>query len=173
MELAKIDKTFRLLAPGTSEVYTTDTRNIEHVLKTQFNNYLRGKYDGYILTDLLGEGIFNVNGEKWRQQRRLASYEFTPRVLRDYSSSAFRTISAKVVRLILGLSQKDVVFDMQVFTVSYYFPTDYIFFDLQVPLNKQTLLHMGHALGLGWPVTIQPKPLVGYDVASFLPICTE
>ncbi|PON35208.1 Cytochrome P [Parasponia andersonii] len=68
--------TFRLLAPEQSEVYTTEPRNIEHILKTNFDKYSKGQYNQEKVTDLLGHGIFAVDGEKWRQQRKLASFEF-------------------------------------------------------------------------------------------------
>ncbi|KAJ7951019.1 putative Cytochrome P450 [Quillaja saponaria] len=112
-EQAKTHKTFRLLAPGQSEFYTTDPRNIEHILKTQFEKYPKGKYNEDILNDLFGKGIFAVDGEKWRQQRKLASYEFSTRVLRDFSCSVFRKSGAKLVRLISEFSDAGVVFDMQ------------------------------------------------------------
>ncbi|KAI9086167.1 hypothetical protein K1719_031888 [Acacia pycnantha] len=54
-----------------------------------------------------------VDGEKWKKQRKLASYEFSSRVLRDFSSSAFRTKVAKLVRLVSRFSEKSQVFDMQ------------------------------------------------------------
>ena len=56
--------TFRLLAPEQSEVYTTDPRNIEHVLKTNFDKYSKGEYNQDIIRDLFGYGIFVVDGEK-------------------------------------------------------------------------------------------------------------
>lgn len=106
--------TFRLLAPDHSEVYTTDPRNIEHILKTHFDKYSKGQYSQEILTDLLGHGIFAVDGEKWRQQRKLASFEFSTRILRDFSCSVFRSNAQKLVRAVSGFSDSGRVFDMQV-----------------------------------------------------------
>ncbi|PON35209.1 Cytochrome P450, E-class, group I [Parasponia andersonii] len=105
--------TFRLLAPDLSEVYTTDPRNIEHILKTRFDNYSKGQYNQEIVTDLLGHGIFAVDGEKWRQQRKLASVEFSTRVLRDFSCSVFRRNAEKLVKAVSEFSVSDRVFDMQ------------------------------------------------------------
>ncbi|XP_022636104.1 cytochrome P450 704C1-like [Vigna radiata var. radiata] len=96
-----------------SEVYTIDPRNIEHILKTNFDKYSKGKYNQDIVTDLFGEGIFAVDGDKWRQQRKLASYEFSTRVLRDFSCSVFRRNATKLVRIISELSHQGQVFDMQ------------------------------------------------------------
>ncbi|KAJ6344297.1 hypothetical protein OIU76_005922 [Salix suchowensis] len=112
-EVAKKQKTFRLLAPGQSDLYTTDIRNIEHVLKTKFDNYTKGKYNQDIVSDLFGNGIFAVDGDKWRQQRKLASFEFSTRVLRDFSCSVFRRNAAKLVRVISEMAIVDQIFDMQ------------------------------------------------------------
>ncbi|KAJ6722787.1 CYTOCHROME P450 FAMILY 704 SUBFAMILY A POLYPEPTIDE 1 [Salix koriyanagi] len=112
-EVARKQKTFRLLAPGQSELYTTDIRNIEHVLKTNFDNYTKGKYNQDIANDLFGNGIFAVDGDKWRQQRKLASFEFSTRVLRDFSCSVFRRNAAKLVRVISEMAIVDQIFDMQ------------------------------------------------------------
>ncbi|XP_015888806.3 cytochrome P450 704C1 [Ziziphus jujuba] len=105
--------TFRLLAPEQSEIYTTDIRNIEHVLKTKFDMYSKGEYNQDIVRDLFGQGIFAVDGEKWRHQRKLASLEFSTRVLRDFSCSVFRRNAAKLVRVVSGFSVDGRAFDMQ------------------------------------------------------------
>lgn len=118
-EVAKKQKTFRLLAPGQSDLYTTDIRNIEHVLKTKFDKYRKGKYDQDIVTDLFGNGIFAVDGDKWRQQRKLASFTFSTRVLRDFSCSVFRRNAAKLVRVISEMAIVDQIFDMQVSSSTY------------------------------------------------------
>ncbi|KAJ4841597.1 hypothetical protein Tsubulata_044636, partial [Turnera subulata] len=112
-EQAKEHKTFRLLAPDHSEIFTTDPRNIEHALKTRFDKYSKGKYEQDILSDLFGEGIFAVDGDKWQQQRKLSSFEFSTRVLRDFSSAVFRRNAAKLVRVISDIAIAGQVFDMQ------------------------------------------------------------
>ncbi|KAK4418740.1 cytochrome [Sesamum alatum] len=112
-EMAKKHKTSRLLAPDQSEIYTTEPRNIEHILKTNFSNYSKGRYNQDILTDLFGQGIFIVDGEKWKQQRKLASFEFSTRVLRDFSCSVFRKNAAKLVGTIYEFSKNNQVFDIQ------------------------------------------------------------
>ncbi|KDP28728.1 hypothetical protein JCGZ_14499 [Jatropha curcas] len=112
-EVAKKQKTFRLIGPLGSNLYTTDIRNIEHVLKTKFYNYSKGQYNQFVLTNLLGQGIFNVDGNKWKQQRKLASFEFSARVLRDFSCSVFRKNATKLVGSISSVAIADQVFDMQ------------------------------------------------------------
>ncbi|XVE73979.1 hypothetical protein DITRI_Ditri11bG0162000 [Diplodiscus trichospermus] len=112
-QVAKNQPTFRLLAPSQSEIFTTDIRNIEHILKTNFDKYCKGEYNQQVLKDLLGRGIFTSDGDEWRQQRKIASFEFSKRVIRDFSYSVFRSDAAKLVRLLLELSASGQVFDMQ------------------------------------------------------------
>ncbi|KAI3850619.1 hypothetical protein MKW92_016944 [Papaver armeniacum] len=65
-------KTYRLLSPFRSEVYTSDPANVEYILKTNFqmesclrDEYsLQGSYNYNNLKDLLGDGIFAVDGDK-------------------------------------------------------------------------------------------------------------
>ncbi|KAF8028235.1 hypothetical protein BT93_E0980 [Corymbia citriodora subsp. variegata] len=105
--------TFRLLAPGQSEIYTVDPRNVEHILKTKFDEYTKGEYNIDIVKDLFGEGIFAVDGDKWKKQRKVASFEFATRVLRDFSCSVFRKNAAKLVKVTEELSAASEGFDMQ------------------------------------------------------------
>ncbi|XP_042500101.1 cytochrome P450 704C1-like [Macadamia integrifolia] len=112
-DLARKHRTFRLLAPSNNELFTTDPRNVEHILKTNFDKYSKGSHDHEILEDLLGHGIFNVDGDKWRQQRKIASFEFSTRVLRDFSCSVFRRKAAKLAETIMGFGAMNQTFDIQ------------------------------------------------------------
>ncbi|GAV75693.1 p450 domain-containing protein [Cephalotus follicularis] len=112
-KLAKNQQTFRFLLPGQSNIYTVDTRNVEHILKTKFDKYSKGEYNKDIIKDLLGQGIFAVDGDKWKQQRKLASFEFSTRVLRDFSCAVFKRNAAKLVRIVNGFAVAGLVFDVQ------------------------------------------------------------
>ncbi|XP_017975798.1 PREDICTED: cytochrome P450 704C1-like, partial [Theobroma cacao] len=87
--------------------------NIEYILKTKFDRYCKGKQNQEILIDLFGQGIFAVDGDKWRKQRKLASFEFSTRVLKDFSCSVFRRNAAKLVGVISKLEVSGQAFDMQ------------------------------------------------------------
>ncbi|OMO80509.1 Cytochrome P450 [Corchorus olitorius] len=114
-QVAKKQPTYRLLLSieHSEIICTTDSRNLEHILKTKFEKYSKGKFNQDILQDLLGQGIFSVDGDKWRQQRKLASFEFSTRVLRDFSCSVFRRNAGKLVRAILQFTVSGQAFDMQ------------------------------------------------------------
>ncbi|CAK9135197.1 unnamed protein product [Ilex paraguariensis] len=94
--LAQKHSTFRLISPLHNDVYTADPVNVEYMLKTNFSNYGKGEYHCGIMRDLFGDGIFSVDGDKWRHQRKLASFEFSTKVLRDFSTAVFRTNAAKL-----------------------------------------------------------------------------
>ncbi|KAG6426484.1 hypothetical protein SASPL_110707 [Salvia splendens] len=82
IKLALRYRTYRLITDSHSEVYTADPIN--------------GEYNRGIMKDLFGEGIFAIDGKKWRHQRKLASNEFSAKVLRDFSCSVFRSNAAKL-----------------------------------------------------------------------------
>lgn len=62
---------------------TCDPRNLEHILKTRFDNYPKGPTWQAVFHDLLGQGIFNSDGDTWLFQRKTAALEFTTRTLRQ------------------------------------------------------------------------------------------
>ncbi|CAF2306629.1 hypothetical protein YC2023_121156 [Brassica napus] len=62
---------------------TCDPRNLEHMLKTRFDNYPKGPTWQSVFHDLLGQGIFNSDGDTWLFQRKTAALEFTTRTLRQ------------------------------------------------------------------------------------------
>ncbi|KAF0921843.1 hypothetical protein E2562_020307 [Oryza meyeriana var. granulata] len=96
-ELCREHKTFRLLAaPGRRQIYTCDPAVVEHILRTNFPNYGKGSLNSEILRDLFGEGIFAVDGDKWKTQRKIASYDFSTRALRDFSGDVFKKNAAKL-----------------------------------------------------------------------------
>ncbi|KAG9448640.1 hypothetical protein H6P81_008605 [Aristolochia fimbriata] len=99
-QLALKHTTFRILGARGFEVYTADPANVEYILKTNFHNYGKGWYQTKIMRELLGDGIFAVDGEKWRHQRKLASYDFSTRMLKETSSKVFRSKAAKLAGII-------------------------------------------------------------------------
>nr|XP_043634772.1 cytochrome P450 704C1-like [Erigeron canadensis] len=111
--IAKQHSTFRFIRPTHSEVYTADPQNVEYILRTNFVNYTKGEYNTCIMKDLFGNGIFTVDGAKWRHQRKLASFEFSTKVLRDFSSIIFKSNTAKLVKHISLLAAAGNAMDLQ------------------------------------------------------------
>jgi 12-hydroxyjasmonoyl-L-amino acid 12-hydroxylase / fatty acid hydroxylase len=65
---------------------TANPDNIEHMLKKNFQNYPKGKPFSAILGDLLGDGIFNADGECWHFQRMMAAVELNAASVRDFTA---------------------------------------------------------------------------------------
>ncbi|XP_051113595.1 cytochrome P450 94C1 [Andrographis paniculata] len=66
-------------------VITANPDNVEYILRTNFNNYPKGKPFSAILGDLLGFGIFNVDGDLWKFQRKMACLELGSNSIRSYA----------------------------------------------------------------------------------------
>lgn len=79
---------------------TCDPRNIEHILKHRFANYPKGPTWQSAFHDLLGDGIFNSDGDTWRLQRKTAAPEFSTRTLRLAMS---RWVSRSIHRRLLPI----------------------------------------------------------------------
>ncbi|KAI9255264.1 cytochrome P450 [Phascolomyces articulosus] len=71
------------------QIMTIDPNNVEHVLKTNFSNYVKGPQMMYAMGDLFGHGIFVANGSQWRWQRKAASLIFNVVNFRDHFSEVF------------------------------------------------------------------------------------
>ncbi|CAD6211721.1 unnamed protein product [Miscanthus lutarioriparius] len=94
-------KTFQLLVPaGRRQIYTCDPAVVEHILRTNFANYGKGTLNYENTSDLFGDGIFAVDGDKWRQQRKIASYDFSTRALRDFSGVVFKRNAARLAGIV-------------------------------------------------------------------------
>ncbi|CAN8235940.1 unnamed protein product [Cochlearia groenlandica] len=99
--------------PFTTYTYIADPINVEYVLKTNFSNYPKGETYHSYMEVLLGDGIFNSDGELWRKQRKTASFEFASKNLRDFSTVVFKEYSLKLSTIICQASYKDQQVDMQ------------------------------------------------------------
>nr|XP_043621934.1 cytochrome P450 94A1-like [Erigeron canadensis] len=78
-------KTMMLHRPlGSVRVITSNPDVVRHMLKTNFHLYPKGEPARNIGYDLLGEGIFNIDGEEWKFQRQLSSHEFNTKSLKNF-----------------------------------------------------------------------------------------
>ncbi|KMZ66246.1 hypothetical protein ZOSMA_2G02560 [Zostera marina] len=66
------------------QILTSNPLNVEYVLNTNCRNYPKGDLFHFILKDLLGDGIFNSDGEQWHSQRKIACFELNKRSLRSF-----------------------------------------------------------------------------------------
>ncbi|GLT32289.1 hypothetical protein SLA2020_069650 [Shorea laevis] len=95
-------------------IVTIDPSNIEYMLKTNFKNFPKGEYYQDRFGDLLGDGIFNVDGESWKVQRWIVKSEMHSTRFVEHS---FRTMQDLVQQRLLNLTEKMVrsgeAFDLQ------------------------------------------------------------
>ncbi|KAG0501271.1 hypothetical protein HPP92_001343 [Vanilla planifolia] len=78
------------------------------------SSMLQGDLNYDTMKDLLGDGIFAVDGARWRHQRKLASYEFSTRILREFSSVEFRQTAARLAEKIEDAARDAAAVDLQV-----------------------------------------------------------
>ncbi|XP_075484209.1 cytochrome P450 704C1-like [Primulina tabacum] len=112
-ELTCKNMSFRIVYLDNIEIYTSDPAIVEYFLKTNFANYGKGSFHHDILEGLLGDGIFTVDGERWRHQRKMSSYEFSTRNLRDFSSGVFKTNAAKLAKIVTEAATSNQMIEIQ------------------------------------------------------------
>ncbi|CAN4098979.1 unnamed protein product [Withania somnifera] len=95
-------------------VITANPKNVEYMLKTKFENFPKGKQFSIILGDLLGRGIFAVDGEMWKFQRKMASLELGSVSIRSY---AFEIVGDEIRNRLIPLLESNIrngaVLDLQ------------------------------------------------------------
>ncbi|CAH9073824.1 unnamed protein product [Cuscuta europaea] len=105
---------FTLHRPGISKVYTANPLNVEHILKARFSVYSKGDFARTTLADFLGDGIFNVDGEKWKFQREVAIHEFNTKSLRNFISTVVDTeLSGRLIPILSSASREKTLLDFQ------------------------------------------------------------
>ncbi|KAH7678217.1 fatty acid omega-hydroxylase protein [Dioscorea alata] len=93
---------------------TCNPRNLEHVLRTRFENYPKGPVWQAAFHDLLGQGIFNSDGETWLIQRKTAALEFTTRTLRQAMTRwANRAIKTRLWCILADHCERSMAVDLQ------------------------------------------------------------
>lgn len=94
---------------------TANPDNVEYMLKTRFENYPKGKPFAMILGDFLGRGIFNVDGDLWKFQKKMASLELNSYFIRSYAFEIVNDeIRSRLVPLLCLVSGKEhKVLDLQ------------------------------------------------------------
>ncbi|CAL0332818.1 unnamed protein product [Lupinus luteus] len=95
-------------------VITANPDNVEHMLKTKFENYPKGERFISFLVDFLGLGIFNSDGELWKVQRKTASYEFNTRSLRNFiMENVTVELQTRLLPIFSRASETDRILDLQ------------------------------------------------------------
>ncbi|KAI7990835.1 Cytochrome P450 94A2 [Camellia lanceoleosa] len=107
--------TFVLHRPlGCRRVFTANPSNVQHILKTHFHIYQKGEIFREHIFDLLGDGIFSVDGENWKFQRQVASHEFNTKFLRKFVETVVDTeLSDRLIPIFSTAAANKTVLDLQ------------------------------------------------------------
>eukprot|EP00252_Welwitschia_mirabilis_P006975 TRINITY_DN1794_c0_g1_i3.p1 TRINITY_DN1794_c0_g1~~TRINITY_DN1794_c0_g1_i3.p1 ORF type:complete len:507 (-),score=34.48 TRINITY_DN1794_c0_g1_i3:165-1685(-) len=107
-------RTWRTVLLPSTFIFTADPANVEHVLKTNSANYSKGMYVNDRFKDIIGKGIIYVDGEPWRQQRKVAVREIAAPVMKQHSAlRPFREAAVNLSRVLLKAYASDRPVDMQ------------------------------------------------------------
>ncbi|CAD6265230.1 unnamed protein product [Miscanthus lutarioriparius] len=93
---------------------TANPANVEYMLKTNFDNFPKGKTFAALLGDLLGGGIFNVDGDAWRHQSKMASLELGSVAVRSYAYKIIaQEVEACLMHVLADAADRGAVVDLQ------------------------------------------------------------
>ncbi|KAI4340719.1 hypothetical protein MLD38_025529 [Melastoma candidum] len=109
--------TFLFMGPWFTNlncVITSDPRNLEHLLKSRFANFPKGRYFRDTVRDLLGDGIFNADDETWQRQRKIASIEFHSAQFRQLTNeSLLELVHSRLLPVLEESLQESSPLDLQ------------------------------------------------------------
>ncbi|RIA86129.1 cytochrome P450 [Glomus cerebriforme] len=100
--------------PGMGRIITINNPEcLEHVMKTNFEGYIRGKMFYKLLHDVLGDGIFNTFGNNWRMQRKLSSHLFNTKNFREIIYDVFEEETKKMLNILDNFAKSGKSLDLQ------------------------------------------------------------
>lgn len=109
------------------DITLMDPRDREHMLKTNWKNYVKNNVDGSgfqeAFAEVMGRGIFAVDGDEWQDHRKVASHMFSANGLRNKMESSFTSHGKKLVELLENKAKAGTVLDFQDVMASLTFET--------------------------------------------------
>jgi cytochrome P450 len=89
-----------------------EPEQVECVLKTKFWSFEKGPELHGKMADLLGVGIFNVDGDRWQVQRKITSQIFHVKNFRDFFTAVFREETLLVLEILRRHADQGTVIDI-------------------------------------------------------------
>ncbi|CAN4105493.1 unnamed protein product [Withania somnifera] len=115
--LCRMNGTFTFRGPWFTNlncVVTSDPRNLEYLLKTNFSNFPKGDYFRSTVRDLLGDGIFSADYEIWQKQRKIASIEFHSAKFRNMTTdSLLELVHSRLIPVMEDSIKQSIPIDLQ------------------------------------------------------------
>ena len=105
---------FGMCLAGPPVVFMPPSKEIaQHVLHTAFDKYTKGEYLKECLAPLLGNGIFNSDGDVWFHQRKTALAMFSRNQVRGFHVSVFAERAKEFVAWAGEMAETGEVVDLQ------------------------------------------------------------
>ncbi|KAI7992835.1 Cytochrome P450 94A2 [Camellia lanceoleosa] len=141
---------------GRRRVFTANPSNVQHMLKSNFHIYQKGPIARVHVWDLLGDGIFNVDGENWKFQRQVASHEFNTKSLHKFVETVVETeLSDRLIPIFFAAPANKTVLDLQDILQRFAF-------------DNICKIAFGHDLAYLQPSVPQEKFAVAFETAVLL-----
>ncbi|KAG0318546.1 hypothetical protein BGZ99_005602 [Dissophora globulifera] len=86
---------------------------LEHILKTNFENYEKGYILNSTMSQVLGNGIFNSDGAIWKMHRKTASHVFSTKIYRAMIDGPFTSHSLQLCSVLDRAAQEGKPVDLQ------------------------------------------------------------
>uniref|UniRef100_R7VZM0 Cytochrome P450 86A1 n=1 Tax=Aegilops tauschii TaxID=37682 RepID=R7VZM0_AEGTA len=117
LALSGLNYQCRFWFAGFRYFITCDPANVRHIFTSNFENYPKGDVFAQMF-DILGGGIFNSDGERWRSQRTKAQMLMTtPRYRAFVAQSSLDKVEQSVLPFLAHAADSDTTCDLQdVFT---------------------------------------------------------
>ncbi|KAL6977715.1 hypothetical protein U1Q18_026504, partial [Sarracenia purpurea var. burkii] len=94
-------------------VITADPINVQYILSTNFSNFPKGPQFLKIF-DILGDGIFNSDGELWEKQRKLAQFHMGQRRFHQFLvKTSQEKVKKGLIPILEHFSKQGLVVDLQ------------------------------------------------------------
>ncbi|KAJ3322245.1 Protein kinase alk2 [Boothiomyces sp. JEL0866] len=93
-------------------IFVNDPESVEYITNTNFENYIKGTFTKWRLTDVLGNGIFNTDGHDWFVQRKLTSKIMTNRNFKQNIETVFSENMDIFVRVLNSVADSQTQVDM-------------------------------------------------------------
>eukprot|EP00929_Paragymnodinium_shiwhaense_P054959 TRINITY_DN27554_c1_g2_i3.p1 TRINITY_DN27554_c1_g2~~TRINITY_DN27554_c1_g2_i3.p1 ORF type:complete len:520 (+),score=58.69 TRINITY_DN27554_c1_g2_i3:59-1618(+) len=106
-----LGKTFRAVlgaefAPIKVFHFISGPANVQHILKDKFESYGKGQDMGDVFEEFLGKGIFVVDGDRWKSQRKTAAAIFTKRNFSENMIHVFQTHARQLAAILKSQATK-------------------------------------------------------------------
>ncbi|OWZ22577.1 hypothetical protein PHMEG_0002691 [Phytophthora megakarya] len=94
-------------------VVLTMPNDLHDVFVDKFDVFEKGGSLGDISFDVLGHGLLNVNGDKWKQQRRAASHLFSTKSIREVMEPVIREKTLQLRNVLAQCAEREQTVSMK------------------------------------------------------------